>query len=156
LAVGRPLAIHEALSKYTPPPHRCELVRCLDGVEYLNDSKATNLHALESALRSQTRPVILIAGGKEKGLKYEGIVPLLQQKALAAVTFGQIAKPLAAVLSQAVDTRVAGSLEEAIATARSLATPGTTVLFSPGTSSFDMFRGYEHRGDTFRSLVQQL
>jgi UDP-N-acetylmuramoylalanine--D-glutamate ligase len=98
----------------------------------------------------------LIAGGKEKGLKYEGIVPLLQQKALAAVTFGQIAKPLAAVLSQAVDTRVAGSLEEAIATARSLATPGTTVLFSPGTSSFDMFRGYEHRGDTFRSLVQQL
>jgi UDP-N-acetylmuramoylalanine--D-glutamate ligase len=156
LAVGRPLAIHEALSKYTPPPHRCELVRCLDGVEYLNDSKATNLHALESALRSQTRPVILIAGGKEKGLKYEGIVPLLQQKALAAVTFGQIAEPLAAVLSQAVDTRVAGSLEEAIATARSLATPGTTVLFSPGTSSFDMFRGYEHRGDTFRSLVQQL
>lgn len=156
LAVGRPLSIHEALAQYTPPPHRCELVRCLDGVEYLNDSKATNLHALESALRSQTRPVVLIAGGKEKGLQYDGIVPLLQQKALAAVTFGQIAQPLAAVLSQAVDTRVASSLDEAIATARDLAPPGSTVLFSPGTSSFDMFRGYEHRGDTFRTLVHQL
>ena len=63
-------AMREALHGYAPPPHRCELIRTLDGVEYLNDSKATNLHALESALRSQTRPVVLIAGGKEKGLDY--------------------------------------------------------------------------------------
>ena len=67
--------MREALHGYAPPPHRCELIRTLDGVEYLNDSKATNLHALESALRSQTRPVVLIAGGKEKGLDYSPVVP---------------------------------------------------------------------------------
>jgi UDP-N-acetylmuramoylalanine--D-glutamate ligase len=153
---GRPLDWKAAFADYVPPPHRCELVRTLDGVEYLNDSKATNLHALESALRSQTRPVVLIAGGKEKGLDYSPVVPLLQQKAIAAVTFGQIAGPLGAVLAQGVPTTVVASLEEAIATARSLAPRGSTILFSPGTSSFDQFRGYEHRGDTFRQLVHQL
>jgi len=154
--LGRPLDWKAAFADYVPPPHRCELVRTLDGVEYLNDSKATNLHALESALRSQTRPVVLIAGGKEKGLDYAPVVPLLQQKAIAAVTFGQIAAPLGKVLAQGVPTTVVASLEEAIATARSLAPRGSTVLFSPGTSSFDQFRGYEHRGDTFRQLVHQL
>jgi UDP-N-acetylmuramoylalanine--D-glutamate ligase len=153
---GRPLDWKAAFADYVPPPHRCELVRTLDGVEYLNDSKATNLHALESALRSQTRPVVLIAGGKEKGLDYTPVVPLLQQKAIAAVTFGQIAGPLGKVLAQGVSTTVVASLEEAIATARKLAPRGSTILFSPGTSSFDQFRGYEHRGDTFRQLVQQL
>jgi UDP-N-acetylmuramoylalanine--D-glutamate ligase len=154
--LGRSLDWKAAFADYVPPPHRCELVRTLDGVEYLNDSKATNLHALESALRSQTRPVVLIAGGKEKGLDYAPVVPLLQQKAMAAVTFGQIAEPLGAVLAQGVPTTVVASLEEAIATARSLAPRGSTILFSPGTSSFDQFRGYEHRGDTFRQLVHQL
>jgi UDP-N-acetylmuramoylalanine--D-glutamate ligase len=153
---GRPLDWKAAFADYVPPPHRCELVRTLDGVEYLNDSKATNLHALESALRSQTRPVVLIAGGKEKGLDYTPVVPLLQQKAIAAVTFGQIAGPLGKVLEQGVPTTVVASLEAAIATARKLAPRGSTILFSPGTSSFDQFRGYEHRGDTFRQLVQQL
>ncbi len=154
--LGRPLDLKAAFADYVPPPHRCELVRTLDGVEYLNDSKATNLHALESALRSQTRPVVLIAGGKEKGLDYSPVVPLLQQKALAAVTFGQIAKPLGHVMQVAVPTQVVHNLEEAVHAARKLAPRGSTILFSPGTSSFDMFRGYEDRGDTFRQLVQQL
>jgi UDP-N-acetylmuramoylalanine--D-glutamate ligase len=152
----RPLDLKAAFVDYVPPPHRCELVRTLDGVEYLNDSKATNLHALESALRSQTRPVVLIAGGKEKGLDYQPVVPLLQQKAVAAVTFGQIAKPLGEVMEAAVPTQVVHTLEEAIQAARKLAPRGSTILFSPGTSSFDMFRGYEHRGDAFRQLVHQL
>ncbi|MFM2171285.1 MAG: UDP-N-acetylmuramoyl-L-alanine--D-glutamate ligase [Verrucomicrobiota bacterium] len=154
--LGRPLDLKAAFADYVPPPHRCELVRTLDGVEYLNDSKATNLHALESALRSQTRPVVLIAGGKEKGLDYRPVLPLLQQKAVAAVTFGQIAAPLGEVMRDAVPTHVVHTLEEAVHTARKLATRGSTVLFSPGTSSFDMFRGYEHRGDMFRQLVHQL
>jgi len=155
-ALGRPLDLKAAFADYVPPPHRCEWVRTLDGVEYLNDSKATNLHALESALRSQTRPVVLIAGGKEKGLDYRSVVPLMQQKAIAAVTFGQISEPLGDVMRDAVPTEVAQTLEQAILAARKLAPPGSTVLFSPGTSSFDMFRGYEHRGDTFRQLVHQL
>lgn len=161
MAAGAALGVHipamrGAFQGYAPQPHRCELIRTLDGVEYLNDSKATNLHALESALRSQTRPVVLIAGGKEKGLDYTPVVPLLRAKGLSAVTFGQIAVPLAAVFSQAVPTETVSSLEEAVARARATAPRGSVILFSPGTSSFDMFTGYEQRGDTFRAIVQQL
>ena len=155
LGVGEATAC-SALRGYAPPPHRCELVRTLDGVEYLNDSKATNLHALESALRSQTRPVVLIAGGKEKGLDYAPVVPLLKSRALAAVTFGQIARPLASLFSQAVPTECVATLADAVQAARSLAPRGSTVLMSPGTSSFDQFTGYEQRGDAFRDLVHQL
>lgn len=148
--------MREALQGYAPPPHRCELIRTLDGVEYLNDSKATNLHALESALRSQVRPVVLIAGGKEKGLDYAAVVPLLTQKALAAVTFGQIARPLADLFSTAVTCESVLTLADAITAARSLAPRGSTILLSPGTSSFDQFTGYEQRGNAFRDLVHQL
>jgi UDP-N-acetylmuramoylalanine--D-glutamate ligase len=156
-ALGIPVEVAgKALDGYAPPLHRCELVRTLDGVEYLNDSKATNLHALESALRSQTRPVVLVAGGKEKGLDYAPVVPLLEKKAVAAVTYGQIAAPLAAVFSAAVPVEQVTTLAEAIAAARRLAPRGATVLLSPGTSSFDQFSGYEQRGDVFRDLVLNL
>jgi UDP-N-acetylmuramoylalanine--D-glutamate ligase len=148
--------MREALQGYAPPPHRCELIRTLDGVEYLNDSKATNLHALESALRSQTRPVVLIAGGKDKGLDYASVVPLLVGKVLGVVTFGQIARPLADLFSKAVPCESVSNLAVAVATARSLAPRGSTVLLSPGTSSFDQFTGYEQRGNAFRDLVHQL
>ncbi len=161
LAAGKALGIpatvmREALLGYAPPPHRCELIRTLDGVEYLNDSKATNLHALESALRSQTRPVVLLAGGKEKGLDYSPVLPLLREKALAAVTFGQIARPLAALFSDAVPSESVSTLADAIAAARSLAPRGSSILLSPGTSSFDQYSGYEQRGNAFRDLVHQL
>jgi len=148
--------MRDALHGYAPPPHRCELVRTLDGVEYLNDSKATNLHALESALRSLARPVVLVAGGKEKGLDYSPVVPLLREKALATVTFGQIARPLADLFSQAVPSEPVSTLADAVAVARSMAPHGSTVLLSPGTSSFDQFSGYEQRGNAFRDLVHQL
>ena len=148
--------MRDALVGYAPPPHRCELIRTLDGVEYLNDSKATNLHALESALRSQTRPVVLIAGGKEKGLDYAPLVPLLREKVLATVTFGQIARPLAALFSEAVASASVATLADAVVAARSLAPPGSSILLSPGTSSFDQFSGYEQRGNAFRDLVHQL
>lgn len=151
-----PSLIPAALRGYAPPPHRCELIRTLDGVEYLNDSKATNLHALECALRSQTRPVVLIAGGKDKGLDYSPLLTILGKQAVATVTFGQIARPLAALFNGVVQTTAVGTLEEAIHVARSLAPRGSTILLSPGTSSFDQFTGYEQRGDTFRDLVHQL
>lgn len=151
-----PSIIPAALQGYAPPPHRCELIRTLDGVEYLNDSKATNLHALQCALRSQNRPVILIAGGKDKGLDYSPLLPMLARQAISAVTFGQIARPLADLFNSKVPTTAVSTLAEAIESARSLAPRGSTVLLSPGTSSFDQFNGYEQRGDTFRDLVHQL
>lgn len=149
-------AIVKAFDGYAPPRHRCELVRTLDGVEWLNDSKATNLHALESALRSQTRPVVLIAGGKDKGLDYRPVLPLLSEKARAAVTFGQISAPLAELLSHAVPVEPVADLGEAVDAARRHCDRGDAVLFSPGTSSFDQFSGYEERGDAFCQLVHKL
>ncbi len=150
------LEMREALLGYTTPPHRCELIRTLDDVEYLNDSKATNLHALESALRSQTRPVVLIAGGKDKGLDYTPVLSLLREKALATVAFGQIARSLADLFSTAVPSEAVSTLADAVGVARGLAPRGATVLLSPGTSSFDQFTGYEQRGNAFRDLVHQL
>ena len=156
-ALGIPLALMAAaLHNYAPPVHRCELIRTLDGVEYLNDSKATNLHALESALRSQTRPVVLLVGGKDKGLDYSPVLPLLCAKALACVTYGQLAQPLAELFATAVTTQAVTTLAEALAVARPLAPRGSSILLSPGTSSFDQFTGYEQRGDMFRNLVNQL
>lgn len=156
-ALGVPReAVLRAFDGYAPPRHRCELVRTLDGVEWLNDSKATNLHALESALRSQTRPVVLIAGGKEKGLDYSPVLPLLESKAVAAVTFGQIGGALAGLFGTVLTTDACTTLAEAVAAARARAPRGSTVLFSPGTSSFDQFSGYEDRGDSFCRLVHDL
>ena len=100
--------------------------------------------------------MVLIAGGKEKGLDYASLVPLLVEKALSVVTFGQIARPLADIFSKVVNCEAVPSLAVAVATARSLAPRGSTILFSPGTSSFDQFNGYEQRGNTFRDLVHQL
>lgn len=149
----------DALNGFAPPLHRCELIRTLDGVEYINDSKATNLHALDSALRSQERPVVLIAGGKQKGLDYSELLPRLETNAKAVVVFGEIADQLAETFLPIVTTcpcTVTDSLEEAVSAATELCNHGDTILFSPGTSSFDMFSGYEERGDCFRRIVNQL
>ena len=146
----------EALSKYSPPEHRCELAAVIDGVEYLNDSKATNLHALESALRSQTRPAILIAGGKQKGLDYRPLAPLLAQKVKAMISFGEIGEELSSVFTTTVQCRKVETLEEAVAMAVVMAEQGETILFSPGTSSFDQFNGYEERGRAFKAALPQM
>ncbi len=148
--------IAPALAEFAPPMHRCELIRTLDGVEYLNDSKATNMHALDSALRSQSRPVVLIAGGKEKGLNYEDVVGRLKRHAKCVIVFGEISAKLGAIFRDVVETYEVAVLEEAVELSASLSEHGDVVLFSPGTSSFDQFRGYEHRGDVFREAVLKL
>lgn len=145
-----------ALAKYSPPEHRCELVAIIDGVEYLNDSKATNLHALESALRSQTRPTILIAGGKQKGLDYRELTPLLKERAKRMITFGEIGAELSGIFAEIIPCQTVETLDEAVAVASRQSRPGDTVLFSPGTSSFDQFSGYEERGRAFKAAVPRL
>lgn len=146
----------EALSKYCPPVHRCELVGIIDGVEWLNDSKATNLHALESALSSQIRPTILIAGGKEKGLDYRGLRTLLQEKARMMINFGEIGPSLSSTFADCLACETVATLDEAVALAASRVEAGDTVLFSPGTSSFDQFAGYEARGEAFKKAVSKM
>ena len=146
-----------AVASYTAPPHRCELVADVGGVEYINDSKATNLHAMESALVAQgDTKVVLIAGGKDKGLPFGELAPLVARHASHAVLIGEIREAIAEAWGAALPCEVAADLGEAVRAAATLAKPGQAVLFAPGTSSFDMFSGYEARGDAFRTAVANL
>jgi UDP-N-acetylmuramoylalanine--D-glutamate ligase len=145
------------LCAYKPLPHRCEVVRMLDGVEYVNDSKGTNPDSVEKALHSETRPVVLIAGGKDKGFEYDSLTELVSQRCRAAVVIGEMADRIEALWKERIPVVNAGrSLERAVSLARELAKPGDVVLLSPGTSSFDMFLHYADRGTQFRNLVHAL
>jgi UDP-N-acetylmuramoylalanine--D-glutamate ligase len=158
LAVADELAvawdvIEAAVLAFKAPPHRCEKVAVIDGAIYLNDSKSTNLHSLESALNGQEEPVILIAGGKNKGLDFSELREVASRSVREAVCIGEIAGHIASAWDGAVPCRLAAGVDDAVAMARTLARPGEIVLFSPGTSSFDMFTGYEARGECFRRAV---
>jgi len=144
------------LCAYEPRPHRCEFVRQVGNVDYINDSKATNLDALEKALLAQSKPVILVAGGKDKGFSFEPLRRLVQEKVRSTILIGDMAERIARDWSGAVKTELASSLADAVERAHAAAKPGEVVLFSPGTSSFDMFKSYADRGDQFRALVQAL
>jgi UDP-N-acetylmuramoylalanine--D-glutamate ligase len=161
LAVGmaRGLSFREmvpSLSAYEPRPHRCEFVREVNGVTYVNDSKATNLDAVDKALRAQTKPVILIAGGKDKGFSFDPLRSLVKQKVRSTILIGEMAESIRRSWAGAVESEIASSLADAVERAHASANPGEMVLFSPGTSSFDMFKSYADRGDQFRSLVRAL
>ncbi len=161
LAVGlaRGLSFEQmvpSLCAYEPRPHRLETVRELAGVTYINDSKATNLHAVEKALFAQTRPIVLIAGGKDKGFAYDTLRPLVAEKVRATILIGEMAERICCDWRGAVPCEIAHSIADAVERAHLLAQPGEVVLFSPGTSSFDMFKSYADRGDQFRALVHAL
>ena len=145
-----------SLRSYRPQPHRCEVVRELDGVLYINDSKATNLDALEKALLSESRPVVLIAGGKDKGFEFDSLSELVGERVRWAVLIGEMAQRIMDVWQEHVPCEPVATLPEAVRVAWSIAKPGDVVLFSPGTSSFDMFKSYADRGNQFRNLVQEM
>ena len=144
-----------AVGQYTAPVHRCEFVRELGGVRWINDSKSTNLDSLEKAILSQSRPIVLIAGGKDKGFEFDSIAPLVRDRVRVAVLIGEMKERIARSWS-GVDCRLSASLEEAVELAREAAKDGDAILFSPGTSSFDMFRNYGERGNRFKDAVNAL
>ncbi len=144
-----------AISAFQAPPHRCEKVARIDGALYLNDSKSTNLHSLESALAGQDAPVILIAGGKNKGLDFAELRDLAGRMVRECVCLGEIAGHITEAWAGVVTCHPASDVDHAVEIARRLAHPGEIVLFSPGTSSFDMFTGYEARGEAFRRAVRE-
>ncbi len=146
----------EPLKRYQALPHRCEVVGSVDGVEYINDSKATNLDALEKALISEGRRVVLIAGGKDKGFEFGSVTELVAARCRAVVLIGEMSARIEGLWGGAVRCYAEASLEEAVRRARALAMAGDVVLLSPGTSSFDMFKNYADRGNQFRSAVQNL
>jgi len=151
--VPREAAI-SALCLYKPLPHRCEKVGVINGVTFINDSKATNIDALEKALLAMQSPVVLLAGGKDKGLDFSGLRQLVKEKVKTVVLIGQMSDKLFNAWSPSVPCMKATTLSDAVEKAQRLAQPGDVVLFSPGCSSFDMFKDFEDRGDQFRALIQ--
>ena len=150
-------AIREALSDFSGVEHRLEFVRDLDGVRWLNDSKATNVNSCYYALESMTTPTVLILGGKDKGNDYSEILPLVKEKVTAIVAMGKdnakIMEFFGPHMAQMADTH---SLADAIEACRKFARPGDTVLLSPCCASFDLFRSYEDRGTQFKDAVRAL
>jgi UDP-N-acetylmuramoylalanine--D-glutamate ligase len=150
-------AIADALADFPGVPHRLEAVATVDGVTYINDSKATNIDSCRYAVDSVTTPLILILGGTDKGNDYADIAPLIAAKARALIFLGVDNAKLHAAFDPLVPITVdARSMPQAIDAARRLAQPGDTVLLSPCCASFDLFRNYEDRGDQFRTLVRSL
>ncbi len=167
LAVGRVLRIPlatmvESLKSYLPAAHRCEPVAEIDGVRFINDSKATNVGALQMALLSMPPAaggepnVWLIAGGKDKGLDYHDIGPLLSRRVKRAILIGETREKICAAWSLFIPCALADSLLEAVTEAASNAVSGDVVLLSPACSSFDQFQDYQHRGEVFRQAVKNL
>ncbi len=149
--------IRESLSGFEGVPHRLEEVRTVDDVLYVNDSKATNVNAVWYALESFDRPIVLIAGGRDKGNDYTDLKPLVRDQVRAVVALGESAENVERELGgEAPDHSRAETMEDALTQAQRAAQPGDVVLLSPACSSFDMYENYEERGDTFRRLVETL
>jgi UDP-N-acetylmuramoylalanine--D-glutamate ligase len=157
LAFGVPLAaLQEAVDEAQPLPHRVEFVREWRGVRFYDDSKGTNPGATAKAVAGFDSPVVLLAGGYDKGARFDSLAPLLQRHARFAVFFGASAAKWAAEVGYAVPHELAPTLREAVQIAARAARPGEVVLLSPGCASFDEFENYEHRGRCFRAWVEEL
>lgn len=153
---ARPASIRRVLGEFKGLPHRMEPVGSRNGVLFVNDSKATNPDAVRRALESAKKPVVLIAGGRDKGFDYAQLRAAVRHAAKGVVLFGEARDTMARALSGAAPIRLAGTLEEAVRAAADQAEPGETVLLSPACASYDMFKNYEERGDAFKRIVGQL
>ena len=149
-------AIQTALESFRGLPHRLEFVRELDGVSFYNDSKGTNVGSVVKSLRSFHEPIILIAGGKDKGGDYGPLKGVVAERVKRLILIGEARQRMAQAMGNSVPTAMADTLEEAVHRAHEGSQPGDVVLLSPACSSFDMFRDYEERGDLFREMVNQL
>lgn len=149
--------IRRSLADFEGVEHRLEPVEVVDGVAYINDSKATNVNSCWYALESMTAPTVLILGGKDKGNDYSEILPLVKEKVKAIVCMGvdntKLLDYFTGHVPVIVDTH---SLDEAVGAARDAAAEGDTVLLSPCCASFDLFKSYEDRGRRFKEAVRSL
>ncbi|AMR27270.1 UDP-N-acetylmuramoylalanine--D-glutamate ligase [Hymenobacter psoromatis] len=149
--------IEQALASFHNADHRLQLVAKINGVEYINDSKATNVEAAWYALDGMKRPIVWIAGGTDKGNDYASLQPLAAQKVKALVCLGvDNAKLRAAFETQVPHLEETQSMADAVRRAAALASPGDVVLLSPCCASFDLFKNYEDRGRQFTAAVQAL
>lgn len=149
-------SIAKTLREFKGLEHRLEWVRSLNGVDFINDSKGTNIGALEKSLNSFDRPVVLIAGGQDKGGDFQSLKPLFKKKVKHMVLIGEARPKIQAVLNGSFGYENADDMDSAVRRAYAQAQPGDVVLLSPACASFDMFRDYEDRGQQFKGCVQSL
>ncbi len=149
-------AIRAAVRNFKAVEHRLEYVATIRGVEYYNDSKATNVDATIKALESFPANIHLILGGKDKGSDYTVLNDLLRQRVKRVYTIGAAADKIESQVREAAEIVHAESLDSAVQRASASAQPGDIVLLAPACASFDQFRNYEHRGKVFKELVQRL
>jgi UDP-N-acetylmuramoylalanine--D-glutamate ligase len=156
MAAGvKPAEIRKAVSQFKAVEHRLEYTATVDGVEYYNDSKATNVDATIKALESFSKGVHLILGGKDKGSPYTVLNDLLHERVKTVYTIGAAATKIEAEVS-GVEVVHAETLENAVKLASQKAVPGDIVLLAPACASFDQFQSYEHRGKVFKDLVHKM
>ena len=156
LAAGaEPQACREVLATFAGLPHRLEWVATQAGVDFFDDSKGTNVGAVARSLSSFDRPVILIAGGRDKDSDFSLLNDLIRQRVKALVLLGETRERLARVWEGLAPSYLAADMDEAVARAAGLAAPGEVVLLSPACASFDMFRDYAHRGEIFQKAVKE-
>jgi UDP-N-acetylmuramoylalanine--D-glutamate ligase len=149
-------SIAKTLREFKGLEHRLEWVRSLNGVDFINDSKGTNIGALEKSLNSFDRPVVLIAGGQDKGGDFQSLKPLFKKKVKHMVLIGEARPKIQAVLNGSFGYENADDMETAVRRAYAQAQPGDVILLSPACASFDMFRDYADRGQQFKGCVQSL
>ena len=157
-AVELPMsAMVDAMRVFRGLPHRCEWIANHQGIDWINDSKGTNVGATVAAIQGLEKPgqIILIAGGEGKGADFSPLAETIEQHCRACVLIGRDATLIAKVLTE-VPVYYAKSMEEAVVQAATLAKTGDSVLLSPACASFDMFENYEHRGTVFVNAVKQL
>ncbi|MCP3930029.1 MAG: UDP-N-acetylmuramoyl-L-alanine--D-glutamate ligase [Bacteroidetes bacterium] len=147
-------SILKGLDSFRNFPHRLEFVADIEGVDYINDSKATNVDAAYHALQAMKKPVVWIIGGTDKGNDYSTLLPLANEKVKAIVCLGLDNSKILRAFSDAVEIRIeTKEMKQAVTNASALAEKGDVVLLSPACASFDLFENYEHRGDTFKKCV---
>lgn len=146
----------KGLQTFESVEHRLELVRQIDGVKYINDSKATNVDSVWYALKSFDEPILLILGGQDKGNDYEQIKDLVLQKVKKIYAIGSSAEKVFNFFHHDVKVELEKTMEDAVKSAGREAIKGDVVLLSPACASFDMFNNYEHRGKVFKEAVNRL
>ncbi len=151
-----PEEIERGISAFKGLAHRLEYVRTLNGVDYINDSKATNVDSGKCALMAMDKPVILIAGGRGKGESYAGLRDLIAERVKKLILIGECAEAIAADVKGATTIEFADSFERSITMAKGSAIAGDVVLLSSLAASYDMFNDFEHRGDEFKRIVMGL
>jgi UDP-N-acetylmuramoylalanine--D-glutamate ligase len=157
IAAGASLEnMRETVRAFRGVEHRLEWVAEIGGVQYFNDSKATNVDATLKSLDAFARGIHLIAGGRDKGGDFSLLQPLVEERVKHLVVLGEAAGAISEALAGTVDTQSVSSLHEAVALCRQRAVPGDIVLLAPACASFDMFENYEHRGREFKGIVRGL